>query len=404
MTSYDRVNLPDAFWFQEGPGLRKWQFTSSGIKVLNVGNIMTDGSIDLSRTDRHISVEEFEQRYSHFGVDAGDLVMASSGISFDEDGFLRTKIAFVEDVHLPLCMNTSTIRFKAVEGVSCLEYLRHWLHSVEFRRQVSRLVTGTAQLNFGPGHLKQMTIGLPPLDEQRRIAGILDAADALRRRRREALALLDTLPGAIFAEMFGDREDLPTARIDDIVVNSRTGPFGSQLLKSEFVETGIPVLGIDNVVTNDFIEETPRFITAEKYKVLRRYTVIPGDVLITIMGTCGRCAVVPSGIPTMVNTKHLCCLTPDYDQIDSEYLRAAFLFDQQVHRQLLQQTKGSIMAGLNMGIIKGLSIKLPPIAEQKVFAMRLQSIKVLIDSTKKHSAELETLFASLQSRAFAGEL
>lgn len=404
MTKVERLKLPSAYWFQEGPGLRNWQFTTSGIKVLNVGNIMPDGSIDLSRTDRHISIEEFEQRYKHFGVDAGDLVMASSGISFEDDGFLRTKIAFVDERHLPLCMNTSTIRFKAIEGVSCLEYLRHWLQSVDFRRQVSRLVTGTAQLNFGPGHLKQMTIGLPSLDEQRRIAGILDAADALRRSQREAIALLDSLPGAIFAEMFAGKSDFPIAKIQDVVVNSRTGPFGSQLLKSEFVETGIPVLGIDNVVTNQFVEETPRFISKEKYKALRRYTVIPGDVLITIMGTCGKCAVVPSGIPTMVNTKHLCCLTPKYEKIDSEYLRAAFLFDEEVHRQLEQQTKGSIMSGLNMGIIKGLSIKLPPISEQKIFSKRLQNVNNLLRNCHGHLLELKTLTASLQSRAFAGLL
>jgi type I restriction enzyme S subunit len=61
MTMIERVDLPDAVWFQEGPGLRKWQFTTSGIKILNVGNTMPDGSIDLSCTDRHISNEEFHQ-------------------------------------------------------------------------------------------------------------------------------------------------------------------------------------------------------------------------------------------------------------------------------------------------------------------------------------------------------
>lgn len=91
--------LPDVVWFQEGPGVRKWQFTSSGIKLLNVGNILLSGELDLSKTERHLSKEEVEIRYKHFLVDDGDLVIASSGISFDEDRLLRTRGAFVQRSH-----------------------------------------------------------------------------------------------------------------------------------------------------------------------------------------------------------------------------------------------------------------------------------------------------------------
>lgn len=160
------MRLDEAYWFQEGPGIRKWQFTLDGVKLLNVGNIVGDGSIDLSRTQRHISTEEATGRYKHFLVDEGDLVIASSGISIAEDGLLRTRGSFVAAKHLPLCMNTSTIRFKAVDDRSDLVYLQAWLGSNEFRQQITRLVTGSAQKNFGPSHLKQLTITLPPLRRQ----------------------------------------------------------------------------------------------------------------------------------------------------------------------------------------------------------------------------------------------
>ena len=175
--------LAEGYWFQEGPGVRKWQFTSSGIKLLNVANIQKDGTLNLSKTDRHLDAVEVENKYSHFLIDAGDLVIASSGISFDDDGLLRTRGAFVEKSDLPLCLNTSTIRFKPIDGVSDLRFLRFWLNTHEFRSQITKLVTGTAQQNFGPSHLKATNIALPPILEQRQIAAILDKADALRAQR-----------------------------------------------------------------------------------------------------------------------------------------------------------------------------------------------------------------------------
>ncbi len=200
----EELNFSDAYWFQEGPGVRKWQFTTSGIKLLNVANITTDGTIDLTKTDRCLSEAEVEQKYKHFLADAGDLVIASSGISFDSDGFLRTRGAFVEQRHLPLCMNTSTIRFKAEKGISDLHFLKFWLDSFEFREQITRLVTGSAQQNFGPSHLKQLSISLPPIAEQKRISAICAKADRLRRTRRYAIELSDTYLRSVFLEMFGD--------------------------------------------------------------------------------------------------------------------------------------------------------------------------------------------------------
>lgn len=401
------MELPDAFWFQEGPGVRNWQFTNTGIKLLNVANITKNGEIDLNKTARCLSEAEVRDKYTHFLVDAGDLVIASSGISFEEDGLLRTRGAFVERRHLPLCMNTSTIRFKPKAGVSDLNYLKFWLDSNEFRGQITRLVTGSAQQNFGPSHLKSLHITLPSVEKQRCIASRLDKADRLRRTRRYALEVTDTVLPAAFLELFGETGDrFPGSTVVELAADRpnaiRTGPFGSQLLHSEFTDKGVAVLGIDNAVNNEFAWDQRRFITPEKYEQLKRYTVFPGDVIITIMGTCGRCAIVPNDIPTAINTKHLCCITLDQNRCLPIYLHGAFLFHPFVSRQRAVAMKGAIMDGLNMEIIKGLRIPLPPLQLQQEFAALVERMERLRAVQREALRQAEHLFASLLHRAFSG--
>jgi len=137
---------------------------------------------------------------------------------------------------------------------------------------------------------------------------------------------------------------------------------------------------------------------------LQRYTVRPGDVLITIMGTCGRCAVVPNDVPVAINTKHLCCITVDQKKCLPLFLHAYFLRHPSARKYLEQTAKGAIMAGLNMGIIKAMPVLLPPLPLQQTFATRVQAIEALKTQHRAALAEQDALFASLQQRAFAGTL
>jgi type I restriction enzyme S subunit len=253
-------------------------------------------------------------------------------------------------------------------------------------------------------------VPLPPLPEQRRIAEILDKADALRAKRRAALAQLDTLTQSIFLAMFGDPATVgwPSTTISHVASDAdgaiRTGPFGSQLLHQEFTDDGVAVLGIDNAVENEFRWGRRRFISEAKYRQLSRYTVRPGDVLITIMGTCGRCAIVPDDIPIAINTKHLCCITLDRTKCVPAFLHAYFLGHPIARRYLAQKAKGAIMEGLNMGIIKEMPIPLAPIDLQVKFAARLKQVGQHKAAQRRSEANLEALFGSLQHRAFRGEL
>lgn len=250
---------------------------------------------------------------------------------------------------------------------------------------------------------------LPPIEEQRRIAAVLDAADALRAKRRQALAKLDTLTQAIFVDMFlrpassrwhkRSVEELAAKKKGSI----RTGPFGSQLLHSEFTDEGVAVLGIDNAVQNRFAWGERRYISEEKYSQLERYTVFPGDVLVTIMGTCGRVAVVPDDIPRAISTKHLCCITLDQSHCLPDFLWASLSYHPDVRRQL-GATQGAVMPGLNMGIIKRAESPVPPISLQESFVTAKRSVDERLKQLDESQSELDDLFASLQQRAFRGEL
>lgn len=180
-------------WFQEGPGLRNWQFTSRGIKVINVTNL-ENGYLNLERTDRHISLEEFHKMYEHFEIDENDIVVASSGNSYG-------KVAVVRNQDLPLLMNTSVIRFKPLKELD-YNFLLTFLKSNQFKNQIDLLITGGAQPNFGPVHLKKITINLPPnKDEQIAIATILSDMDAeiaaletkLEKYRKVKLGMMQNL-------------------------------------------------------------------------------------------------------------------------------------------------------------------------------------------------------------------
>ena len=287
-------------------------------------------------------------------------------------------------------------------------YLKHLLISDFFNAQFMATVSGVggSLLRARPTFVSKIKIPLPPLTEQKRIAQILDKADELRQKRQQSIDKLDELLQACFLKIF-ENEKCSMSQIKDLLENGksiRTGPFGSQLLHSEFVDEGIAVLGIDNAVKNTFKWAKPRFITPEKYGQLKRYTVKPKDVIITIMGTCGKCAVVPDKIPLSINTKHLCCITLDFDKCNPEFLHSYFLLHPTSINFLKSRAKGAIMAGLNMSIIKDLPVELPSIEIQNEFAELKTKIGLQKSKLINQLQEQDNLFQSLQQRAFNGEL
>lgn len=195
-------DLPDVIWYQEGPGLRKWQFQPKGLKVINVTNLQDDGFLDLDKTERHISWDEFEKTYKHFMCDAGDLVIASSGNSY-------CKSSTVRECDLPLLMNTSVIRFKPINDFS-KGYMDIYLRSQSFKEKIDLLITGGAQPNFGPAHLNKIKIPAPTdYYEQTAIANVLSDSDALIGALEQLIAKKQAIKSGTMQQLLTGRTRLP---------------------------------------------------------------------------------------------------------------------------------------------------------------------------------------------------
>jgi type I restriction enzyme, S subunit len=186
--------LDSVVFFQEGPGLRRWQFGESGIPFLNI-RTFENGRINRSKC-QFVKAEEFKGKYEHFLLKEGDLVVSSSGT--------LGKVATVHAEDLPLMLNTSTIRFRARYPEALMQkFLRFYVQSNHFFTQNDSAKTGSAIFNYGPSHLKRMSITLPPLKEQKRIVEkveqLLVRVNAARERLARAPAILKRFRQAILA-------------------------------------------------------------------------------------------------------------------------------------------------------------------------------------------------------------
>ena len=298
-------------------------------------------------------------------------------------------------------------------------YLFYWMTSDAVCKSVDSTSTGARMPRANMNEVMRFEIPLPSLEEQRRIVAVLDEAfEGLERARnhveanlQDAQKLFDSWSGNAF-QAVAHGSSIRAVPVRDLALPAkgsiRTGPFGSQLLHSEFVDEGIAVLGIDNAVTNEFRWGKRRFITPDKYDQLKRYTVHPGDVIITIMGTCGRCAVIPDNIPTAINTKHVCCISLDRGECIPEFLHRYFLLSSRARSYLAAEASGSVMDGLNMRIIKEMPVELPSIDKQRELVARIAELEVrmkdVVANYEARNDHIDDLRQSLLQRAFAGEL
>lgn len=388
------VNISDYLFFQEGPGVRNNQYTSEGVKLLNVANLQ-NGKVILDNTSRYISEDEAYGKYKHFLVDPGDLIIASSGIKVE---YFEKKMGFVSQEQLPLCMNTSTIRFKTLDKEKLdIKYFMYFLKSDCFKRQLFKMITGSAQLNFGPSHLKKMMFPLVSIDEQKRIINYLESIDEAISIKEEIKKDINELIDSKFNEMFSNDIDDATNEKKLIEVSDFIDYRGKTPTK---VDSGIPLITAKNVRKNYFSYEPREYITFEEYKErMTRGFPKPGDVLFTTEGPLANVCLIPEFDGEFSVGQRLITMQPHSGVINSEYLKYILCSDA-IQNKIFQKATGSTVLGIKAKYLKEITIPVPKLDKQDRFKSFYNSCEELLKITEEDLKSLRELMNSKLSEFF----
>jgi len=275
------------------------------------------------------------------------------------------------------------------------------------KSRLETLAPATTVAIVNKSKFEQLEIPVPPLPEQQRIADILDRAEALRAKRRAALAQLNELTQAIFIEMFGDSvsnlKEWKRYPLKYCINHIQIGPFGSLLHKQDYVFGGIPLINPMHIEDGKIIPDPNQSITMQKHTELQLYQLRQGDVIMGRRGEMGRCAIVGPEHDGMLCGTGSLFIRPDESKATATYLQAT-LSSSSMRKRLEDFSLGATLPNLNRGIVEELAISLPPIELQHEYAHRIAAVEKLKTAHKASLAELDLLFASLQYRAFRGEL
>jgi type I restriction enzyme S subunit len=274
-----------------------------------------------------------------------------------------------------------------------------------------------------------------PITEQQKIAKILDTLDTQIRQTEALIAKLVRIKQGLLTDLLtrgidqsGQLRPTPDQAphlykdsplgwipkewrvsdidglLSDLEPAMRSGPFGSALLKSELVESGIPLLGIDNVYAEQFRSAYSRFVTRQKFMELSRYAVRPHDLMITIMGTVGRCCLVPEYIGDALSSKHTWTITLDTNKYTPYLAMLQINHAPWALRHLARDEQGGIMSAIRSETLRSLQLPVPPIEEQKLISARLTSISQRIETEGDTAVQLKLVKQGLMDDLLTGRV
>jgi type I restriction enzyme S subunit len=300
--------------------------------------------------------------------------------------------------------------------VKCARRDLRWIYWVLTWLPLARLDSSTGVPGLNRNDVYSLTISLPFSSERTKIAEILDTLDTaihateaiitklkavkqgllhdlltrgidengeLRPPQAEAperykASPLGWIPKEWEAKLLGDL-------LADVDPSMRSGPFGSALLKHELTEVGHPLLGIDNVHAEKFVAEYTRFVSPQKFAQLSRYAVRANDLMITIMGTVGRCCLVPLNVGQALSSKHTWTISLDQEAYSPYLAMLQVNYSPWVLEHFARDQQGGTMSAIRSETLRSTLLPCPTRAEQYLIEERLHELSARIQ------LELQTL-------------
>jgi len=298
------------------------------------------------------------------------------------------------------------------------KYFNYLTHTRSFQEFCIQASSGTTHRKYLREDLfLGMEIPLPPLTEQRRIVAHIES---LAARVNEAQCLredADLEANALTASettlIFEQLENYPKIQLGKLGENGsnpiQTGPFGSQLLTTEFVDEGVPVLNVGNVQPDGLKLSKLDHVTDEKAATLERYSLQENDLLFARTGaTLGKVCLLPRGCDGWLMTGHLFRVRFDTSRCDPRYAFVALRGAESVRKQIFGQIRGATRPGFNTSLLSQVEIPLPPLDEQRHIVAYMDGLQakvnVLRELQSASGEELSALMPSVLDKAFKGEL
>jgi type I restriction enzyme S subunit len=311
----------------------------------------------------------------------------------------KLSIGKVGIASVPLFTNEAIASLPILDsGILCKGFLIHALEKVSQKLVGDRAAMG---MTLNKASLAEIQIPLPQLEEQRRIAAILDKCNAIQaadRKRRETLGRFQT---SYFRYLFGEPSiapgNWPLKTIASCSAAIQTGPFGSLLHQSDYIQGGIPILNPKHIANGVIACRENETIGREKAGELTGYQLQEGDVLLARRGEMGRCAVITSEEDGWLCGTGAMFIRPLAGTLAPEYL-CALLSSQCMRSKLQNIAIGTTLLNLNAKIVGDLSIPVPPIGLQRRYVDVLARLSAMGDMTTRSAHARSAAIASIQNK------